>query len=574
MSSLEHNLAPAALPESDALRLRRLAVLAAELDCSGVAADAAGLAERVAEDRFFVACVGQFKRGKSTLLDALVGEAVLPTGVVPVTSLPTVVRYGARRSARVREENGAWKEIELADLAQYVSEELNPGNAKRVVAAEVFLPSALLQSGMCLVDTPGLGSVFLENTQTTHEFIPQIDAALVVIGADPPLSGDELLLVESVALQVKDVIFVLNKADKAAERDRNAAAAFSRRLLEQRLGRPIGQILEVSALGSLQNGDGGRDWARLLEILAHLEDGSERRLVRAAAERGVRRLSTQLNAALSQEREALVQPLQATEARMEELGAMIDQAEQSLGELSLRLTAEQNRMSRTFAERRSAFINKILPVAQDELRAALVETTGRVGPAFRRAAMEKAQSIVAQNLTPWLRSEEASAEEAFRQIERRFGEMADGFLQQAASAGLSGLALADSTIRQGLRDRSRFYFHEMLRLARPASPFRYVADLLLGILGMLGPIKTQAHEFLQQLFEVNSARVESDLNSRVQASRSTLEAEIRKLLRELRTTAERALLRGREAQHAGQAAVHAALARLDRIQKELDVLKS
>jgi hypothetical protein len=56
-----------------------------------------------------------------------------------------------------------------------------------VDGAEVFVPSPLLSSGMCFVDTPGLGSVFTGNTATTQAFIPDIDAALVVVGGDPPL---------------------------------------------------------------------------------------------------------------------------------------------------------------------------------------------------------------------------------------------------------------------------------------------------------------------------------------------------------------------------------------------------
>ena len=91
--------------------------------------------------------------GKSTLLDALVGEQILPTGVVPVTTVPTVLRYGSQRTARVLID-GKWKTIRPEDLSQYVSEELNPENKKRVEGVEAFLPSPLLASGMCLVDTP------------------------------------------------------------------------------------------------------------------------------------------------------------------------------------------------------------------------------------------------------------------------------------------------------------------------------------------------------------------------------------------------------------------------------------
>jgi Dynamin family len=120
-----------------------------------------------------------------------VGEPILPTGVVPVTAVPTVLRYGNQRTARVL-IGDKWRTIRPEDLAQYVSEEWNPENSKQVAGVEVLLPSPLLASGMCLVDTPGIGSVFCGNTETTKNFIPQVDAAILLVGADPPISGEEL----------------------------------------------------------------------------------------------------------------------------------------------------------------------------------------------------------------------------------------------------------------------------------------------------------------------------------------------------------------------------------------------
>ena len=87
--------------------LLRLAEFARELHSDHVFEDASGLAERVSEGRFYVACIGQFKRGKSTLLNALLGDRVLPAAVLPVTAVPTVVRYGRARSARVRFRGGS-----------------------------------------------------------------------------------------------------------------------------------------------------------------------------------------------------------------------------------------------------------------------------------------------------------------------------------------------------------------------------------------------------------------------------------------------------------------------------------
>ena len=192
--------------------LRDLARLASEAGAPRIASEAMAVSERIAEGRFYVACVGQFKRGKSSLLNALAGSAVLPVGVLPVTSVATVLRWGERLAARVRFAGGAWRDVRPEDLAAYVAEESNSENKIGVEAVEVFLPSPLLSSGMCLVDTPGIGSVFAGNTMTTREFVPHVDAAIVVLGADPPISGEELALVEEVSRHVENLFFVLNKA--------------------------------------------------------------------------------------------------------------------------------------------------------------------------------------------------------------------------------------------------------------------------------------------------------------------------------------------------------------------------
>jgi ribosome biogenesis GTPase A len=162
-------------------RLLRLAKPGEELGTDRVADEARELAARISEGRFYVACVGQFKRGKSTLINAVIGEPVLPVGFIPVTAVPTVIRYGEELKARLKDRNFAWHEIPVSEVKQYVSEENNPENAKGITGVEVFVPSPLLSTGMCLVDTPGLGSVFSGNTTATQDFIPHIDAALVVL---------------------------------------------------------------------------------------------------------------------------------------------------------------------------------------------------------------------------------------------------------------------------------------------------------------------------------------------------------------------------------------------------------
>jgi len=113
---------------------------------------------------------------------------------------------------------------------------------------------------MCFVDTPGLGSVFTGNTATTQAFIPHVDATLVIVGADPPIAGEELTLVERVGKQVHDLILIINKADRTTDAERAAAVDFTRQILEKRLQRPMGPVFEVSAAERMENRGLLRDW--------------------------------------------------------------------------------------------------------------------------------------------------------------------------------------------------------------------------------------------------------------------------------------------------------------------------
>jgi len=228
-----------------------------------LAREAESLAERAEEGRFFLAVVGQFKRGKSTLINALLGAPLLPTGVVPVTAVITILEYGERVSARVEKREGGEEEIPVEAIADVVTEERNPGNRRGAVAVIVRHPASLLRQGIAIVDTPGVGSVFEVSTKATHSFVPKIDAALVVLGADPPISADELDLVERIASEVPDLLFVLNKSDLVSAADRAEAASFCARVVAERLRRPAPEMLFLSAKRALDDpNDPGLDVVR------------------------------------------------------------------------------------------------------------------------------------------------------------------------------------------------------------------------------------------------------------------------------------------------------------------------
>ena len=185
------------------------------------------LRNRFEEGRFHLAVLGQFKRGKSTLLNALLGHSLLPTSVVPLTAIPTFVQYGPDLRICVRYRNGkpaeefAGRSIEEAAkiLEGFVTEECNPKNRLGVMQVDVLHPAPILQHGVVLIDTPGVGSTFTHNTRATLNFLPQCDAALFVVSADPPLTEVEVEFLKVVKSKVARTVLHLQQ-NRLPERDR------------------------------------------------------------------------------------------------------------------------------------------------------------------------------------------------------------------------------------------------------------------------------------------------------------------------------------------------------------------
>jgi GTP-binding protein EngB required for normal cell division len=169
---------------------------------------------RLAEDRFEIALAGRFSRGKSSLMNAMLGMDRLPTGVVPLTSVITRVTYGSAAKVVLHYRGTSlFSDIPLAALAQAITERGNSGNRDGVEVAEVQLPAELLRRGVCFVDTPGLGSAIAANTATTEAYLPQADALLLVSSHDSPLSHEEAAMLERLAVPGRKVFLVVNKQD-------------------------------------------------------------------------------------------------------------------------------------------------------------------------------------------------------------------------------------------------------------------------------------------------------------------------------------------------------------------------
>ncbi|MEJ2167781.1 MAG: dynamin family protein [Desulfobacterales bacterium] len=306
------------------------------------------LSDRFRTGRFHLAVLGQFKRGKSTLLNALTGEPILPVGVVPLTAAPTFLQFGEAPKIRVvyqggrpaEEFTGASTGERCAYLTGLVTEKGNPQNRLGVTEVEVELPAPILAGGVVLIDTPGVGSTYRHNTIATLDFLQQCDAALFLISADPPITETELEFLRQVREKVPRLFFVLNKIDYLDDGELQEALAFYKRVLAEEAGwngkSPVFCVSARRGLEARAAEDSGR-WAAsgMAQLESFLVDFLAREKFDALMDAVSRRAVDFIEAVLMEAGIAL-QALQLPRQELEE--------KMSVFEASLKRAADERRL--------------------------------------------------------------------------------------------------------------------------------------------------------------------------------------------------------------------------------------
>jgi hypothetical protein len=216
------------------------------------------LLTRLAAGRFQLAVIGQFSRGKTTLMNALLGAAYLPTGALPMTSVVTTVRYGTQARALVRSHAAALPvEVPVAEVARFVARASSERTRMQVTSVEVEIPSELLRLGFEFIDTPGVGSAIAANTATTLRYLPQADAVVFVTGFDSALTGTEADFLTAAAGQSRKLFLVINKRDLVTRADAAEVTRYVQRWARASLpAEPlVFGISALQALGGAVNND-------------------------------------------------------------------------------------------------------------------------------------------------------------------------------------------------------------------------------------------------------------------------------------------------------------------------------
>jgi len=230
--SVENPQAPE-VPEFSSRALEFAAELARRYDISSLRPLLESCRNFARQDTLNVAIFGRFKAGKSSFLNCLIRRELLPVGVIPVTSVITEIGYGPRERAWVQYAGGVTEEIAVEAIAEFVDENLNPENRKKVAVVRVELPSLEEFRAIRFVDTPGLESVLAHNTDVSRDWLPNVGLAIVAVGVDPPLSQRDIELIRELNLYTPKITLLLTKADLLDERGLSQVENYVRKQLNR-----------------------------------------------------------------------------------------------------------------------------------------------------------------------------------------------------------------------------------------------------------------------------------------------------------------------------------------------------
>jgi GTP-binding protein EngB required for normal cell division len=186
----------------------------------------ATIIDRLETNALEIAVFGRVSSGKSSLLNHIVGQDLLPVGVNPITAVPTRLAYGTEPRATAWFADRKPEQFAIERLAEFVTEQHNPANLQHVTRIVVELPAQRLREGVVYVDTPGLGSLATSGAAETKAYLPRCDLGVVLIDAGSTLTQDDLATVQTLYEAGILASVLLSKADLLAPADRDRALQY------------------------------------------------------------------------------------------------------------------------------------------------------------------------------------------------------------------------------------------------------------------------------------------------------------------------------------------------------------
>jgi GTPase SAR1 family protein len=532
---------------------RRLSDLSVAVDQPGSGRRITASQTALAEERFNLAVLGGFKRGKSTFVNALIGAELLPSGVVPLTSIVTKVRYGEKATAVVSFLDGRQQTIESPDLALFITERGNPGNSKGVAEVDVFFNSNLLKDGVTIVDTPGTGSTYEENTRVTHEFVGRADAAIFVLTVDPPIGMNELEFVRMVRPLVARTFFILNKIDYVREEEWQESLDFSSDVVAEALRTDEVKIYPLSSRSALEGRMRGDSILVRRSGIEAFEEDLDRFLAQekgaaiiANATSRLSHIASDMMVVIQVEHSIVERPMADLEQRISRLRIENERSAQRMKEATYLIDGKEKEILSALEEDLARFTEGEKGRVTENLKGKLagIDRSSRRAEYIEAVATAVRETII-ELLTPFAEQEQEMVSQRFGSVKERFRtealEVLDGVRKNVADA--FDLEITSITMEMPIEERRGFDLD-----IRPLIPYDMLfvgeveAVLPRPMLARL--VEGKALKMIHEELEKNAGRFRYDMACGLSKSVTRLKREYEEILREIVAATEAAISSG------------------------------
>lgn len=368
---------------------------------------------------FSVVVVGEFNRGKSTLVNGLLGEPLLPIDVVPTTATIHKIVYSAVPRLQVHFRDGRVEEeaVSVGQLRRFVAG--SDLDAEQVDFVEVGLAIPALE-GFCVVDTPGVNDLNSHRCDVTYSFVPRADAVVFLLDARSPVRRSEIDFLQSCITRsgVERVIFVANFADAIEPEEHQELEIFIRNRLRTALGGDGFSLILMSArqelastVGSSASSESTPGFNNLKFELSRLRESGSLSASRARqfAHRGCAVGRSVMNSLIAHESAAV---------------ASVDGLRKALTDLEAFGKTHETRERQVLnyvSDRRQellAIVRKSLQTLEFNLQAKareMIETY--FGPQFHELVGSRVPAMVRKELKYWIESHSRSMQQLVKTIE-------------------------------------------------------------------------------------------------------------------------------------------------------------
>jgi GTPase Era involved in 16S rRNA processing len=289
-------------------------------------------------ERFHLVVLGEFNHGKSTFVNALLGQDVLPTGITPTTASINHVVYADTPRAHVKLLSGSETQIDPSQLKDWVT--VAGGHANDVAFVELGFPSDLLKNNVVLVDTPGVNDLNEQRAEVTYGYVPRADAVVFLLDAGQALKDSEREFLRSRVLEsARDrLIFVLGKMDILSPDERSAVLEYVKKGLAQITPDPV--VFPLSARDWAKSQDPNSGMPQLMEYFARFLARDRAQVILDNAAADATRTASYLENNLGVRMRAYDLDIGELEHRIAAVREQLDSSKRKLDDLHVRIEAD------------------------------------------------------------------------------------------------------------------------------------------------------------------------------------------------------------------------------------------